>query len=57
MELALSLLDKLGFHIHDETVVAALKVKWQELDLAQVAAGIKDKLDENKKPDHVIRLV
>ncbi len=47
MELALSLLDKLGFHIHDKTVAAALKAKWQELDLAQVA-GIKDTLDENE---------
>lgn len=46
-KLALSLLDKLGFNIDDETVVAALKAKWQELDLAQVTAGIKDTLDNN----------
>ncbi len=47
--LALSLIDKLGFDISDETVVAALKAKWKELDLAQVAAGIKDTLESKEE--------
>lgn len=44
-DMALTLLNKLGLDIDDETVVAALKAKWQELDLEQVAAGVKETLN------------
>ena len=40
--MALELLDKLGFDIDSDEVIAALKAKWLELNLAQVAAGVKD---------------
>jgi len=41
-EMALGLLKKLGFDIDSDEVIAALKAKWLELNLAQVAAGVKE---------------
>ena len=40
-KLALTLLESKGWNINSTEVITALKAKWQELDLAQVAAGIK----------------
>ena len=40
-KLALTLLESKGWNINSTEVITALKAKWQELDLAQVAAGVK----------------
>ena len=41
-KLALTLLESKGWNINSTEVITALKAKWQELDLAQVAAGVKN---------------
>ena len=41
-KLALTLLECKGWNINSTEVITALKAKWQELDLAQVAAGVKN---------------
>lgn len=42
--LAVSLLEKYGIDVDDESVVAALKAKWEELNLKQILAGVKEAL-------------
>ena len=41
LRLALTMLESTGWDIKSDEVLQALKAKWQELDLAQVAAGVK----------------
>ena len=45
-KLALTLLESKGLNINSTEVLTALKAKWQELDLAQVAAGVKEAVAE-----------
>ncbi len=44
-QMAVGLLDRLGFDVDDEAVIAALKAKWTELNLEQIAAGVKDAVE------------
>ena len=46
-KLALTLLESKGWNISSTEVITALKAKWQELDLAQVAAGVKSAVTGN----------
>lgn len=46
-KLALTLLESKGWNINSTEVITALKAKWQELDLAQVAAGVKSAVTES----------
>lgn len=48
---ALTLLDMLGWDISSTEVTTALKAKWQELNLAQIAAGVKDALESTSDND------
>ena len=41
LQLALTVLESKGWDIKSDAVLQALKAKWQELNLAQVAAGVK----------------
>ncbi len=41
LKLALTVLESKGWNVKSEEVLQAVKAKWQELDLAQVAAGVK----------------
>ncbi len=45
-QMAVELLDKMGFDVNSDEVVAALKAKWRELNLAQIAAGVKEAVGE-----------
>ena len=45
--LVLTLLESKGWNINSTEVITALKAKWQELDLAQVAAGVKSAVTGN----------
>ena len=49
-QLALTLLESKGWDIHSNEVIEALKAKWQELNLAQVAAGVKKVLGGDANP-------
>ena len=41
LKLALTVLESRGWNIDSDEVLQAVKAKWQEMDLAQVAAGVK----------------
>ena len=41
LKLALTVLESKGWDISSDEVLQAVKAKWQELNLAQVAAGVK----------------
>jgi hypothetical protein len=41
LKLALTVLESRGWHIDSDEVLQAVKAKWQELDLMQMAAGVK----------------
>jgi len=41
LKLALTVLESRGWDINSDEVLQAVKAKWQELNLAQVAAGVK----------------
>ena len=45
-KLALTLLESKGWNINSTEVITVLKAKWLELDLAQVAAGVKSLVTE-----------
>lgn len=49
--MAVGLLEKLGFDVYSDEVIAALKAKWTELNLAQIAAGVKDAIDDTGGDD------
>lgn len=42
LKLALTVLESKGWDIDSDTVLQAVKAKWLELNLAQVAAGVKE---------------
>lgn len=42
LKLALTVLESRGWNIDSDEVLQAVKAKWQEMDLAQVAAGVKE---------------
>ncbi len=46
-KMALGLLKELGFDVDSDEVIAALKAKWLEMDLAQMVAGVKKTITEN----------
>ena len=54
LQLALTLLESKGWNINSDEVLQAVKAKWQELDLAQVAAGVKSAVMESGVGNTVI---
>ncbi|MCE5342310.1 MAG: hypothetical protein LLF96_01790 [Eubacteriales bacterium] len=49
LKLALAYLQSVGWDIDSEQVQVAVQAKWQELDLQQLIAGVKDALQPEKK--------
>ena len=47
LQLALTVLESKGWNISSDEVLQAVKAKWQELDLAQLAAGVKSAVTES----------
>ncbi len=41
LRLALTVLESKGWNVNSDEVLQAVKAKWQEMNLAQVAAGVK----------------
>jgi hypothetical protein len=49
LKMALAYLQRNGWNIESENVLAAVQAKWQELNLAQITAGVKEALTDTPK--------
>ncbi|NLI22299.1 MAG: hypothetical protein GX418_12245 [Clostridiales bacterium] len=51
LKMALAYLQRNGWNIESENVLAAVQAKWQELNLAQITAGVKEALNDTQSTE------
>jgi hypothetical protein len=52
LKMALAYLQRNGWNIESENVLAAVQAKWQELNLAQITAGVKEALSDAQSTEN-----